>query len=362
MLISRLGSVAKSGHKATQVTHAAEVGGLVFGGTVETSIEATHAAQVGGLVFGATASPIIEVAMGGEVRGLTFAAEYDGRNLVQHGGVVDGLTFAANIDPIVDVSHAANVGGLVFGASVDNATWTPAKITTALWLKEDGTVSSWTDHSGNNRHATQAIATNQPSISNTLNGLTVRTFDGINDFMRSSASLTTGTYANDFIIFLVQKRNGANNGGTWFTERSSTRIGIFSVQLAGGFYYISSDGVNGSSNHQIGVSDYNATANWSIINRQARSGLRDVFYIDGTARTVLTGTSTSITGGTSYYTIGARQNNTDFMQGDLAEVIVLTTPPNTDTRQRIEGYLAHKWGLTANLPADHPYKTNPPLI
>lgn len=119
MLISRLGSVAKSGRKVNQVTHAAEVGGLVFGGTVETSIEATHAAQVGGLTFGATASPIIEVAMGGEVRGLTFAAEYDGRNLVQHGGVVDGLTFAANIAPIVDVSHAANVGGLVFGASVD---------------------------------------------------------------------------------------------------------------------------------------------------------------------------------------------------------------------------------------------------
>lgn len=118
MLISRLGSVAKSGRKTTQVTHAAEVGGLVFGGTVETSIEATHAAQVGGLTFGATASPIIEVAMGGEVRGLTFAAEYDGRNLVQHGGVVEGLTFAASVDPVVDVSHAAQVGGLVFGASV----------------------------------------------------------------------------------------------------------------------------------------------------------------------------------------------------------------------------------------------------
>lgn len=120
MLISRLGSVAKSGSKTTQVTHAAEVGGLVFGGTVETSIEATHAAQVGGLTFGATASPIIEVAMGGEVRGLTFAAEYDDRNLVQHGGVVDGLTFAASVAPVVDVSHAAQVGGLVFAASVNN--------------------------------------------------------------------------------------------------------------------------------------------------------------------------------------------------------------------------------------------------
>ena len=27
-----------------------------------------------------------------------------------------------------------------------------------------------------------------------------------------------------------------------------------------------------------------------------------------------------------------------------------------------EGYLAHKWGLTANLPGDHPYKANEPRV
>ena len=29
-------------------------------------------------------------------------------------------------------------------------------------------------------------------------------------------------------------------------------------------------------------------------------------------------------------------------------------------RQKIEGYLAHKWGLAASLPADHPYKDAAP--
>jgi len=29
-------------------------------------------------------------------------------------------------------------------------------------------------------------------------------------------------------------------------------------------------------------------------------------------------------------------------------------------RQKLEGYLAHKWGLTSNLPNDHPYKTTSP--
>ena len=45
----------------------------------------------------------------------------------------------------------------------------------------------------------------------------------------------------------------------------------------------------------------------------------------------------------------------------FAEVIVSSTLLSTTNRQKLEGYLAHKWGLTANLPADHPYKTAVPV-
>ena len=31
------------------------------------------------------------------------------------------------------------------------------------------------------------------------------------------------------------------------------------------------------------------------------------------------------------------------------------------TRQKVEGYLAHKWGLSGNLPSNHPYKIGHPL-
>ena len=40
---------------------------------------------------------------------------------------------------------------------------------------------------------------------------------------------------------------------------------------------------------------------------------------------------------------------------------MLPSAPTQEQRQRIEGYLAHTWGLTANLPAGHPYKAAPPL-
>jgi hypothetical protein len=46
--------------------------------------------------------------------------------------------------------------------------------------------------------------------------------------------------------------------------------------------------------------------------------------------------------------------------GFVGEVIVIESA-DTATRQKIEGYLAHKWGLQSNLPTDHPYKAAPPL-
>ena len=33
-----------------------------------------------------------------------------------------------------------------------------------------------------------------------------------------------------------------------------------------------------------------------------------------------------------------------------------------NTRERVEGYMAHKFGLTSSLPATHPYKYGPPRI
>jgi hypothetical protein len=45
---------------------------------------------------------------------------------------------------------------------------------------------------------------------------------------------------------------------------------------------------------------------------------------------------------------------------ELGEIVITRSALDTTTRQKLEGYLAHKWGLTANLPGDHPFKVNPP--
>ena len=42
------------------------------------------------------------------------------------------------------------------------------------------------------------------------------------------------------------------------------------------------------------------------------------------------------------------------------EILVYNRVLITFQRQQMEGYLAWKWGLQANLPANHPFKNAPP--
>jgi hypothetical protein len=58
-------------------------------------------------------------------------------------------------------------------------------------------------------------------------------------------------------------------------------------------------------------------------------------------------------------TIFRNRGSAQMPDGAFAECI-LTTDVTTNNRQKVEGYLAHKWGLAGNLPEGHPYKANPP--
>ena len=49
-----------------------------------------------------------------------------------------------------------------------------------------------------------------------------------------------------------------------------------------------------------------------------------------------------------------------YWDGDVAEVLGYDSTLAVDDRQWLEGYLAWKWGLTAYLPSDHPWKTTDP--
>ena len=48
------------------------------------------------------------------------------------------------------------------------------------------------------------------------------------------------------------------------------------------------------------------------------------------------------------------------LNGSIGEIIIFSSTSTELEIEKVEGYLGHKWGLTGNLPADHPYKSNAP--
>ena len=110
----------------------------------------------------------------------------------------------------------------------------------------------------------------------------------------------------------------------------------------------------------------NAGVGWRIISSSndylANSG---DLYIDGTLsarETALQTAGHTITTDSRRFWSGATSTTSgNPYLGQTAEIIVHADALSDADRQRLEGYLAHKYSKTTDLPADHPYRTAPPV-
>lgn len=223
--------------------------------------------------------------------------------------------------------------------------WTPAKITTALWLDASdsatvvlngSTVSQWNDKSGNGRNVAQSTASLQPGYSTTAWSATQAaiSFDGIDDYLDAAASWT----ANDWSYYIVSQRTSG-------TPTSQTIVGnaggstFIPIALASGasnfnlFRIITNDPAAMSAYYSgTMIKDKNATPTVDRAQIFTRMGNKHILETLGTpsfASTLRLGT----TGATTYK-----------LTGMIAEVVVTPTDSTTAERQVIEGYLAWKWG------------------
>ena len=57
----------------------------------------------------------------------------------------------------------------------------------------------------------------------------------------------------------------------------------------------------------------------------------------------------------------ASTTNNDF-GGDLAELLIFSRQLTNSEEQKLEGYLAHRWGATSSLDSNHPYKSVAPIF
>ena len=83
-------------------------------------------------------------------------------------------------------------------------------------------------------------------------------------------------------------------------------------------------------------------------------------FVNGTAMTTTNTTNTGSISNSNVFDLGAASVGGQAMTGDLAEVVVGGAQLSEADRLRLEGYLAHKYGLQTNLPNTHTYRFKAP--
>lgn len=276
-----------------------------------------------------------------------------------------GLT--ANL-PVGHPYKTTQIFGKVFNPIVDLSgciLWLDAADATSITISSGSNVSQWSDKSGSNNHAAQATASNQPVVvSNARNGLSVIRFSGLGGVNRTDTRFLDNSAMSfpnaPYTIFAVAQA---------VANASSSAYGynyIFKPSRSTDWYYMMGSLSNAFTTFAGSATAWNdttalaggtqPTSNWTVFtvaNTGTANGL--LSYISGNARTAKNGTTA---GPATGYTlgdagVGFRGQN---WNGDIAEIMVFNRDMSYTDRYIIEGYLAWKWGITADLPAAHSYK------
>ena len=285
-----------------------------------------------------------------------------------YNGTTDQRRTAAGTIPMLKHNIERDLGE--FLSVLVGTPWTPANITTSLWLDagdastitlNSTTVSQWNDKSGNSRNATQGSSVQQPTYtSNSQNGYGIISFDGSNDNLDiSSTTVITSGNAN-FGVFAAYKPKSTTYGTILANYSAGNFQLLFGSQTIAP--YLAPWGLYNNASLDLDSDNYTQNANLFI--SCVRTGGSVVGYTNGTTKNTVANSASVYTGANtaSVWTLGANTDNSEVANMDLYELIVINGTVSTDTRQRTEGYLAWKWGLQANLPNDHPYKNIAPTI
>lgn len=251
--------------------------------------------------------------------------------------------------------------------------------TCRLWLDAADTttvskpLTRWLDKSGNNNHADARLGFGAP-------GNAIRT-DALVNSLRlgvggngATTRLTLTDSATPFVntsftTFIVERRGSGKNynyifGGTGTTTNTnlqatyvvsggnSFRFGFFGNDLDAGVpafvntepYRIWSLVCKGNS-----VGDSVATTGREI-------------WLNGTLATSdLNSATLTSNAGTSLFNMSSTGILTEYGDGHTRELLSYTRFLNSGDRQKVEGYLAWKWGLQGNLPVGHAYNSAAPV-
>lgn len=212
-------------------------------------------------------------------------------------------------------------------------------------------VSNWSDKSGNIAASpydtgdfVQPTSSLQPAYTTAgINGKNVITFDGSDDVLlgRLPYNVVSGS------LFIVSMPDAdpnwvhMNRGSTTYTVvgQSGSSSTVLTSSLGTPTHYVTGNAATWTTRNDVYLELTNNVEIYEGIGYDLRS------LSDGS--------------GTSSYNLCGYGSGFN-MAGDVAEIVIYNTSLSSSDRETVEGYLAHKWGISANLPASHPFKSVAP--
>lgn len=212
-------------------------------------------------------------------------------------------------------------------------------------------VSAWADKSGKGNNATQATGANQPTVSSAAqNGLDALDFDGLNHSMSLPDFLSGFSAGSVVCVFkddLDPNPSAAKSGAPIYTSSAGNDSAWpYSDEIIYDNFCSTAQKTIGNVTPSL--------ASWSIVSIRS-TGSDYEFYVNGTS---VFSTGTNTYGGSTAPTIGLQPGMK--FQGLLGEIAMTNNAFNTSERQRLEGFMAWKWGIQSVLPGGHPYASSPP--
>lgn len=327
----------------------------IAAGTTLTVTQAPPVATASPQVTGATYAGLTLTSTTGtwtaNPTGFAYQWQVDGADIVGATANTFTMTSAQEGRAMRCVVTASNAGGsgASTSAAVDN--WVPADLGASLaaWYDANDTASltlatanvqQWNDKTGNAAHLSQVSATNQPVYDAVgLNARPAVVADGIDDV------LETGPFVVDDPLSIYAVARNSGGGGTQRLVSALPDFRLFFGAEASSFATYFGDGV--AWNDALANTPLVAITTPSILG-MVNGGGTAVPYVNGTPQDPKTGTMDPAQ---SIALFGPGQP----WGGPVGEVVIVGAALSAADRERLEGYLAHKWGLTGSLPPAHPY-------
>lgn len=340
-----------------------------FGSTGKVRIERTGVGTVGSEWAGDLSDVYLRIT--GAKGKLTFLCSQEGTNWTMIASVTNLQGHALLNAGVFEKTYTGSITN--FNTEFDSLSYQttttnrPAGVPgCVLWLDADdastivtngeGAVLQWRDKSGWGNHVAQTNAGAQPVLTaSALNGRTALTFDGT-DYLAGPPVWQQGE--TNFTLFAVWRR-ASTSASQVIAEQAGSGNGARAALLAisGGTY-----GFNGQGNDAHYLGTYSAGA-WNLSGLEYSGLSTNNIYLDAAGmvtRATIDGTYKETVGVTAFQ-VGRKVAYADeFLQGDVAEVLLFNRVLTAAERYNVLYYLQRKWQLEYGYygnPADIPARS-----